>query len=260
MSVLFAAEKTRIGAEAALDRFVERGRFGLEGDVADAEAITEECGEVGEDVLGAIYVGQFDVCAERREGWSDRPDVDIVERDDAFNFARGCGNGGRFEASRGAFEEDVAGLAKKAPCSRYHKRRNGEARKGVDSSPPAEGDDRRRNDDSDRAGGIDAGFERGGSHVQVVRPMTMEEPHDEQVHGKASQADGDHRAGLDRRRVAEMADGLEDDVTADQPEEHDMDRDDEDFEACQAVRVAARSGSSRERGRAEREYQAGGVG
>jgi hypothetical protein len=46
---------------------MECRRFGLEGHMANAEAVPEEGREVGEDVFGAGDVGKFDVGTEGRE-------------------------------------------------------------------------------------------------------------------------------------------------------------------------------------------------
>lgn len=67
MGVSGELDASRIGAHAALHGFVEGGRFGLEGDMADAESFAEEGREVGEDVLGTPGIVEFNVGTEGRE-------------------------------------------------------------------------------------------------------------------------------------------------------------------------------------------------
>ncbi len=51
MGVSGELDASRIGAHAALHGFVEGGRFGLEGDMADAESFAEERPEIFQDML-----------------------------------------------------------------------------------------------------------------------------------------------------------------------------------------------------------------
>lgn len=250
-----------IGAHAALHGFVEGGRLGLKGDMTDAETVAEEGGQVGEDVFGAAGVGHFDVGAEGGEGGSDRPDVDIVEGQDAADFR--CGGSDRvgIKAARGTFHEDGPGMAEETEGARDDEGGDREGDKGVEAAPGPESDGEGRDDNGDRAEGIGHGFEGGAADVQVVVGVAVKDAEDEEVDREAGDADGDDRGGIEfGRAAAESAERLEDDVRGDETEEGDVDGDSEHLGAGVAEGTAGVGRAAGDGGGGESEEEPGGIG
>ena len=142
--------------------------------MADAKLFAQHGREFSEDVLRAGHICDFNVGAERREPWADGPDVDVVHRDHALDGGTCFDDRGRLKAGRGAFEEDVGGLAQQAPGAREDKEGDGDTGQRVHSGPAAQCDERRGRDDEHRAEGVRRGLEPGCAGVQVVVRVAVE--------------------------------------------------------------------------------------
>lgn len=111
MRVLGGFEARGIRTEAALNRFVETWRFGLQRHVCETETLAQEHRQIDEDVLGAAHVGHFHVSTQRGEVRGDRPYVDVMEREDTFDLIAGADDLLGVEPWRCAFEQDIGRLA-----------------------------------------------------------------------------------------------------------------------------------------------------
>lgn len=224
-------EEGRVGGGATLHGEVKRRRFGLEGDVDDAESFAQEGGEVGEDVLGAAGIGEFDVRAEGGEGRGDAPDVDVVEVEHTADIARGFGDSAGVEAGRCTLEEDGGGLPEEPDGAGKDERCDQEGRDGVERGGGAEGNGCGGEDDEDRAEGVGHRFEGGAADVQVVVAVAMEDAENKEVDGEAGNCSGEDRTGADVVGAVEPAKGLVDDKRGDPGEESDVEGDGEDLSA-----------------------------
>lgn len=99
-----------IRAEAALHGFVQRRGFGLERDVADAEALPEERRQVCQHMLCATCVRDLNMRAHRWEAGGDGPHMHIMKCEHTFHLERGIGDALRFESARRPFEQDSSRL------------------------------------------------------------------------------------------------------------------------------------------------------
>ena len=61
--------------------------------------------------VGHGHLGDGDVAGERVGAGAERPDVQVVDVEDAVDGLHGVADVGELEIARGAFEEDVEGLA-----------------------------------------------------------------------------------------------------------------------------------------------------
>ena len=89
------------------------GVLELDGGVANVEAVLEDVVEIDEDA-GALRggnIGDGDVAGEGAGLGAEAPDVEVVDVDDAIDGFHAGANGRERDAARGAFKQDVEGLA-----------------------------------------------------------------------------------------------------------------------------------------------------
>lgn len=261
MGVSSELDAAGIGAHAALNRFVEGGRLGLEGYVADAETFAEKRREVSEDVLGAAGVVEFDMGAQSRERGRDGPDVNVVERDDPTDPGGGGRDGFGLKAAGSALHEDGAGLAQEGDGAGHDHGGNGDRDERIDTAPGAKGDGGTGDNDSNGPERIGHCLEDRATDVEIVVRVAVEKAEDKEVDREPGGADRDDRAGIHRRGIAgEAMNRLEQDVASDGDEKRDMERDRKHLGASVAVGAARIGGAAGERRRGEGEKEARGIG
>src|SRR5579863_1584326 len=120
----------------------------LDGGVIDAEMKMQTLFYVAQDAFahGRWNVGDGDVTGECASFRADAPDVEIVHVVDSLDGANGIFNQFEFHAARGAFEQDVQGLAHDAKARPQDQHADSEGERRVDpviagdQDGPASGD------------------------------------------------------------------------------------------------------------------------
>jgi hypothetical protein len=129
----------------------EAGAFELDGGVADVEF----GGALGADgvedafALVHVHVGDAGVEAEGVVVVAERPDVDVVDFEDAFDGEDGASYVFHGAIGRAAFEQDVCGVAENSDGGPEDEQADGEAEQRINPADAGGADDEGADDDGD---------------------------------------------------------------------------------------------------------------
>jgi hypothetical protein len=122
--------------------------------VLDAVLAEQNVFELAPPSMAVLTAFDEHVCGERREAGRDRPDVEIVDFDDAGDLHQAPADLPGVHASGRPLEQDVDRVAKHGPRAREDQHRDRDARKRVGIAPAGYEDRERGEEDARRTNGV----------------------------------------------------------------------------------------------------------
>jgi hypothetical protein len=185
----------------------EAGAFELDGGVADVE-VGGGFGLYGvQDALAFVHVhvGDAGVEAEGVVAVAERPDVDVVNFEDAVDGEDGAGY--VFDAAIGwaALEQDVGGFAQDSDAGPENEQTDGETEERIDPADAGRADDDGADDDGDIGERVTEIVNQDAAEIQVVAAADKSK-RDAAVDGESGEGSPDHPALDDFYRRAEALD------------------------------------------------------
>src|SRR5450755_1088648 len=188
----------------------------LDGGVVDVELLVEAGLYVAQDAFAyrRRNVGDGNVAGQGAGFRSDVPDVQVVDVVDAFDGAnRGC-DAVDLNAARGAFEQDVQGLAHDAGAGPENQHADTDGKSGINPQLA-------RCHDGPAAGNNCRGGKRVSDLMQKdaadidVAAGAVEQQGDDSIHDDAGGGDGHHGSGVYRLRILQASERLVEDEERD---------------------------------------------
>ncbi len=236
------------------------GGLDLEGRMADAEAPGHGLLGPPQDIPGFRLRSHRQVGAQGHELRGDRPDVEVVDVEDAVDRGQGRPDGPGVDVGRGALHEDVDGVADEPGRAPEDEQADGGADDGVPDEGAGQADEQGRQEDADAPQGVADDVEEGAADVDVPLAAPEERRSDGDVGQQAEAGHCEHQAPLHGLRGPDPQEGLVADRDRDDPESGAVDEGGEDLEAAPAEGVPGRRRPGREPEGEQGQAQRGGVG
>jgi predicted ester cyclase len=212
----------------------------------DAVLVQEELLELAAPSVAVVAPLDENVRRERGEPGGDRPDVEVVDLDDARSLGQAPTEPTRVDAGWRTFEQDVHGVTDHAPGACEDEDRDQGAGERIGVAPAGEEDDERRDEHPGRAECIGEHVPERRAHVQRVVAAAMEDRGRCEVDSEARDRNERNPAGQDFRWIIEPAPGLDEDPDREHDEHDAVRKRCEDLGALIAEAPLGSAGPARE--------------
>ena len=216
------------------------------------ESVSEQHLQLTPDRVAVRAGGDEDMRRQRREAGRDRPEVEVVDADDALGSGDRRTDLARVHPRGRALEQHADGLAQHAARAGDDEHADQDRRDRVGVGPTGREHDEPRDDDARRRGEI-------GEHVQLRRADVeagagaVEHARGGEVDDEAGDARREHPAAGDPGRVGEPPDPLPDDPGSEDDEDECVRECRQHLRPAPAEAALRRRGTVCEPGREERE-------
>ena len=187
----------------------EAGALELDGGVADVEVGGAFGLDGGEDAFAFVHVHVWDagVEAERVVVVTERPDVDVVDFEDAVDTKDGASYIFDCAVGRATLEQDVSGVAQDSDAGPKNEQADGKTEKRVDPADSGRADDDGADDDGDVGERVAKIVNEDAAEIEVVAAADKRE-RDAAIDGEGGEGSPDHPALDNFYRRAKAFDGF----------------------------------------------------